>query len=307
MQTVPLSLNLGGKLFSLATPQVMGIINTTPDSFYAGSRTHGAEALRARIRQILDEGGTMVDVGGCSTRPGNTLPNEAEECRRLRPALELLSKEFPEVPVSVDTFRSNVAKMAVEEYGVHLINDIAGGAADPDMYKTIARLRVPYILMHIEGTPETMHRAAVYQPNVETALYDYFRVRVEDLREAGVEEIVLDAGFGFSKSSRDNYRLLMRSGEALRPFRLPILVGVSRKRMVWQCLESSPAEALNGTTVLHTAALLTDAADILRVHDVREAVEAVKLTRQLSEAVSPIEGELPPSTIYRLVKPLALS
>lgn len=275
------TLNLGGRLFSLAQPQVMGIVNVTPDSFYSGSRVSGEDALRARFEEIAREGGTMIDLGGCSTRPGCTMPSSQEEMDRLRPALKLWRDEYSDIPLSVDTFRADVAAMAVEEYGANLINDIAGGCEDDKMFSTVARLGVPYILMHLEGRVAGMHHEATYLPDVETAVLDYFVRKVDTLRQLGAKDIILDPGFGFSKSPDDNYRLLVRCAEALAPLQLPILIGVSRKRMVWQLLESSAAEALNGTTVLHTIALLQGGADILRVHDVRAAVEAIRLVERM--------------------------
>ena len=280
------TLNLRGQLMDLSTPQVMGIINVTPDSFYAGSRRSGEKAITERIEQILREGGTLVDVGGCSTRPGNRLPDEAEEMERLRPALELLSKHYPQVPISVDTFRSRVARMAVEEYGAAIVNDISGGLAEEQMFRTVGGLGVAYILMHISGTVETMHEESHYEPNVESAVADFFIRQVAALRKEGVNDIILDAGFGFSKSPEDNYRLMAHCADAFRDLGLPLLVGVSRKRMIWRLLDSSPDEALNGTTVLNTIALMLDGADILRVHDVREAVEAVKLVAQIKTYLS---------------------
>ena len=275
------TLNLGGRLFSLAQPQVMGIVNVTPDSFYSGSRVSGEDALRARFEEIVREGGTMIDLGGCSTRPGCTMPSSQEEMDRLRPALKLWRDEYSDIPLSVDTFRADVAAMAVEEYGANLINDIAGGSEDDKMCSTVARLGVPYILMHLEGRVAGMHHEATYLPDVETAVLDYFVRKVDTLRQLGAKDIILDPGFGFSKSPDDTYRLLARCAEALAPLQLPILIGVSRKRMVWQLLESSAAEALNGTTVLHTIALLQGGADILRVHDVRAAVEAIRLVERM--------------------------
>lgn len=275
------TLNLGGRLFSLAQPQVMGIVNVTPDSFYSGSRVSGEDALRARFEEIVREGGTMIDLGGCSTRPGCSMPSSQEEMDRLRPALKLWRDEYSTIPLSVDTFRADVAAMAVEEYGANLINDISGGSEDEKMFSTVARLGVPYILMHLEGRVAGMHHEATYLPDVETAVLDYFVRKVDTLRQLGAKDIILDPGFGFSKSPDDNYSLLARCAEALASLQLPILIGVSRKRMVWQLLESSAAEALNGTTVLHTIALLQGGADILRVHDVRAAVEAIRLVERM--------------------------
>lgn len=279
------TLNLHGQLFDLSSPCVMGIINVTPDSFYSGSRKEGEKALRQRIEEIITEGGAMVDVGGCSTRPGAILPTAEEEKARLKPLLSLMQKEYPTLPLSVDTFRADIAAWSVEEYGANIINDISGGAGDREMFATVARLQVPYILMHMEGGIEGMHTEVNYRPNVETAVLDFFIQKVAELRALGVKDIILDPGYGFSKHQKDNFRLLGKSGEAFRALGLPILTGYSRKRAIWQTLSSSPEEALNGTTVLNTIALLQETADILRVHDVREAVEAIKLVQTLKEAL----------------------
>lgn len=279
------TLNLHGRLFVLSTPQVMGIVNVTPDSFYAGSRRHGEEAFRQRVEEIIEQGGSMIDVGGCSTRPGASLPSEEEEKERLRPFLAFMQREYPTLPLSVDTFRAGIAAWAVEEYGADIINDITGGAGDPNMFCTMARLGVPYILMHMEGGLEGMHHEVDYKPNVETAVLDFFIQKVATLRELGVKDIILDPGYGFSKHTADNFRLLGQSGKAFHSLGLPILTGYSRKRTVWQTLNTSPDEALNGTTVLNTVALLQGTADILRVHDVKEAVEAVKLVQALRAAL----------------------
>lgn len=277
------TLNIKGKIFDLSTPQVMGIINVTPDSFYTGSRKTGEKEIRERIDEILYEGGTIVDVGGCSTRPGNSIPDKKEEMQRLIPVLKILRDEYPSVVVSVDTFHADIAKAACLEYGAHIINDISGGNADPEMFDTVARLDVPYILMHMRGEIATMHKATPYTPNVETAVLDFFIDKVAHLRQIGIKDIIIDPGYGFSKLPEDNYRLLAHSNRALRALALPILTGVSRKRMIWQTLESTPEEALNGTTVLNTFALLSDTADILRVHDVKAAVEAVKIVAEIKK------------------------
>lgn len=277
------TLNLNGRLFDISTPQVMGIVNVTPDSFYAGSRISSEKALRERVRQIIDEGGTMVDLGACSTRPGSNPLSEEEEMERLEAPLRLLHDEFPEIPVSVDTYRSSIARRAVQEFGVALINDISGGTADSAMFDTIAQLQVPYILMHLRGGIEQMHQTAPYEPNVETAVMDFFIERVGQLRALGAKDIILDPGYGFSKTMEDNYRLFARSAKSFDALQCPILVGISRKRMVWQLLNSSPEEALNGTSALHTSILLDGGADILRVHDVRAAVEVIGITKQIRQ------------------------
>ena len=271
-------LNIKGNLVSLDTPVVMGILNVTPDSFYAASRQRGETDIERRIETILSEGGAWIDVGGYSSRPDAEDVSPEEEMRRLEPALRLLRDRYPEVPVSLDTFRAEVARWGVEEYGVALINDISGGELDEAMFRTVAGLRVPYLLMHMRGTPRTMQRHTDYADLMEEVML-YFARKVRELRLLGVNDIILDPGFGFSKTLEQNYRL-MRHLEEFAVFELPLLVGVSRKSMIYRLLDATPEESLNGTTVLNTFALL-HGADILRVHDVRQAVEAVRVVRQL--------------------------
>ena len=271
-------LNIKGNLVSLDTPVVMGILNVTPDSFYAASRQRGETDIERRIETILSEGGAWIDVGGYSSRPDAEDVSPEEEKRRLEPALRLLRDRYPEVPVSLDTFRAEVARWGVEEYGVALINDISGGELDEAMFRTVAGLRVPYLLMHMRGTPRTMQRHTDYADLMEEVML-YFARKVRELRLLGVNDIILDPGFGFSKTLVQNYRL-MRHLEEFAVFELPLLVGVSRKSMIYRLLDATPEESLNGTTVLNTFALL-HGADILRVHDVRQAVEAVRIVRQL--------------------------
>ena len=251
----------------------MGILNVTPDSFYAASRVTDAEAVVARARQILDEGGKIVDVGACSTRPGSTPVDEDGEWRRLDGALSALRRALPDALLSVDTFRSAVARRCVQEYGVQIINDIGGGERDPQMFETVAELGVPYVLTH-DGTlfPDPSTADEAYLASVAR----YLAERLQRLYDLGVADVILDPGFGFGKTLEQNYLLLSRLGDFIRLFpSCPFLVGVSRKRMVWQLLGTTPDEALNGTTVLHTVALQAGA-HILRVHDVRAAVEAIK-------------------------------
>ena len=271
-------LNIKGNLVSLDTPVVMGILNVTPDSFYAASRQRGEADIERRIETILSEGGAWIDVGGYSSRPDAEDVSPEDEKRRLEPALRLLRDRYPEVPVSLDTFRAEVARWGVEEYGVALINDISGGELDEAMFRTVAGLRVPYLLMHMRGTPRTMQRHTDYADLMEEVML-YFARKVRELRLLGVNDIILDPGFGFSKTLEQNYRL-MRHLEEFAVFELPLLVGVSRKSMIYRLLDATPEESLNGTTVLNTFALL-HGADILRVHDVRQAVEAVRIVRQL--------------------------
>jgi dihydropteroate synthase len=271
-------LNIKGVLTSLETPVVMGILNVTPDSFYSDSRKQTEAAIEDRIRTILSEGGQMIDVGGYSSRPDAAEVTPDEEMKRLALALNILKTHYPDVTVSVDTFRASVAEQAVEEYGVAIINDISGGDLDAAMFETIARLRVPYIIMHMRGTPKTMQQHTDYTDMMGEIILDFSR-KVRRLRLLGVNDIVLDPGFGFSKTLDQNYTLMSRLGE-FREFALPLLVGVSRKSMIYKFLGGTPADSLNGTTVLNTLALL-NGADILRVHDVKAAVEAVKIISKL--------------------------
>lgn len=274
-----LTLNLSGRLVSLEKPLVMGIVNVTPDSFFAGSRIDGAKALGERLDTLVREGAALADLGAYSSRPGAEEVSPEEERRRLRPALQILRDEYPDLPVSVDTFRSDVARMAVEEYGASMINDISGGGLDPAMYRTMAELQVPYILMHMKGDPQTMQQQASYS-DVTLEVIDYFAQRVGQLLELGVHDIILDPGFGFSKTTAQNYELLAQLGSLVEAFTQPLLVGVSRKSMIYRPLGISPEEALNGTTFLHALAL-ERGAKILRVHDVRPAIEAVQLYEEL--------------------------
>ena len=278
-----LTLNLSGQLLSLERAVVMGIINVTPDSFYSTSRIAGEQELRTRIDTLLREGASIADLGAYSSRSGAEDVSAQEEMRRLAPALRILRDEYPALPVSVDTFRADVARWAVQEYGVAMINDISGGALDPQMYPTIAGLQVPYILMHMRGTPQTMGEQTDYQDLI-LDLIDYFIQRVGQLTELGVHDIVLDPGFGFSKTLEQNYELLARMSDLGTVLPQPLLVGISRKSMIYRLLGQTPEEALNGTSILHAFAL-ERGAKILRVHDVAPAVEAIRLY----EAMHPYE------------------
>lgn len=278
-KTIHYTLNVRGRLLDLSKPQVMGILNVTPDSFYAGSRMETEEAVRGRVKQIIAEGGSMIDVGAYSSRSGAADVSAEEEMERLRRGMRIVREEAPEIPVSVDTFRADVAKMAVEELGVDIINDISGGELDKEMFKTVAKLGVPYILMHMKGTPQTMQQAPHYEDLMKEVML-YFAEKVQQLRDLGQKDIVLDPGYGFAKTIDHNYELLKHQ-EMLEVFELPLLVGVSRKSMIYRFLGSSPEEALNGTTVLNTLAL-QKGANILRVHDVKEAVEVVRLVEKFS-------------------------
>lgn len=276
-----LLLNIGGRLLSLDHPRIMGILNATPDSFYAGSRCGNDETIIAnRARAIIEEGGDMIDVGAYSSRRDATdIPLE-EEWQRLDRALSVIRGLYPDAILSVDTFRAEIARRSVERHGVQIINDISGGELDKTMFETVASLHVPYILMHMRGTPQTMQQQTHYD-NLMAEITGYFARRVDRLHQLGVSDIILDPGFGFSKTLDDNYLLMHRLHE-LQPLGLPILTGISRKSMIYKLLGSSPEESLTGTTVLNTIALM-GGTHILRVHDVREAVETVKIvTKTLS-------------------------
>ena len=276
---LPYTINVRGQLLNLSKPQVMGILNVTPDSFYAGSRMETEDAIRKRVRQIADEGGEMIDVGAYSSRPGAADVSSKEEMERLRRGMKIVGEECPDLPVSVDTFRADVAKMCVEELGVDIINDISGGGLDKAMFPTVAKLGVPYILMHMKGTPQTMQEAPHYDDLLKEVML-YFAERIQRLRDLGQKDIILDPGYGFAKTLEHNYELLQHQ-EMLHVFELPLLVGVSRKSMIYKLLNCTPDEALNGTTVLNTIAL-QKGANILRVHDVREAKEVVRLCLNLA-------------------------
>ncbi|AXE21070.1 dihydropteroate synthase [Runella rosea] len=267
------TLNIGGKLLDLSTPQVMGIMNITPDSFYSESRVNQLDEAYKKAERMLSEGASILDLGGHSTRPGADAVSEQEERKRILPVVEMLCKHFPNAILSIDTFRASVARQAVEA-GAHIINDIAGGNLDPQMFETVAALNVPYILMHSRGTPQTMKDLNQYEDLVTDVLQE-LQAKIYQLQQLGVKDIVADMGFGFAKNADQNYVLLneLRSFQALN---VPILAGVSRKSMIWRKLNITPDQSLNGTTVLNTVALL-NGASILRVHDVKEAVEAVKL------------------------------
>lgn len=267
-------INANGMLLDLSTPCVMGILNVTPDSFYAGSRMRTEEEIARRVEQIVSEGAGIIDIGAYSSRPNADNVSSQEEMERLRAGLTVLRKIAPDAVVSVDTFRADVARMCVEEYGVAIINDIAAGEMDKEMFRTVADLNVPYIMMHMQGTPQDMQRHPHYD-NLLKEVFQYFARKVQQLRDLGVKDIILDPGFGFGKTLEHNYELLAHL-EEFRIFELPLLVGVSRKSMIYRLLGTTPQESLNGTTVLDTICLLKGA-DILRVHDVKEAVETVRI------------------------------
>lgn len=273
-----MTINIKGELVSFDHPLIMGILNVTPDSFYAGSRKQNEAEIAKRIESILDEGGDMVDIGGYSSRPDAADVSETEELERLKLALELIKRDYPGTIVSIDTFRASIARVAVEEYGAAIINDISGGQLDEAMFPTIAALKVPYILMHMRGTPKTMQQQTDYR-HLTADILKYFSEKVDKLFQLGVNDVILDPGFGFSKTLEQNYELMSHLSD-FRLFGLPILVGISRKSMIYKLLDSTPAESLNGTTVLNTYALL-NGANILRVHDVKEAVETARIVNQI--------------------------
>lgn len=275
---VQYTINVGGKLLDLGEPQVMGILNVTPDSFYGKSRKQSDEEIGARVRAILQEGGSIIDIGAYSSRPGAADVPVETEMSRLRHGLEILRREAPDAIVSVDTFRADAARMCVEEYGVQIVNDISGGELDDRMFDTVAELGVPYILMHIKGNPQNMQENPQYD-DLMCEMLVYFGSKVQRLHEIGVKDIILDPGFGFAKTLDHNYELMNRM-EDLKVLGLPLLVGVSRKSMIYRLLGTSPEEALNGTTALHAMSLLKGAS-ILRVHDVREAVETVEIVKKI--------------------------
>ena len=274
------SLNLRGKLYSLCEPKIMGILNVTPDSFYAESRTSDEEHIAARVQQLMDDGADMIDIGGYSSRSGADDVSPEEEMNRLRRGLRVVRRLYPEVPISVDTFRADVARMCVEEEGADIINDISGGMMDRQMFRTVARLGVPYILMHMQGTPDTMQQAPHYD-NLRREVMLYFAERIDRLCQMGAKDIIVDPGFGFGKTLEHNYELFHHLDD-FNLFNLPLLVGISRKSMIHKLLGGTPQTSLNGTTVLNTIALMKGV-HILRVHDVKEAVEAKRIVMKMKE------------------------
>ncbi len=274
------TINIDGELLDLTTPKVMGILNVTPDSFYSGSRKQTEEEILQRCHQIMEEGGTMIDVGAQSTAPTSSLLTAKEEAARLMPALKLIRRALPEAILSVDTFYADVARQAVEEYGVQIINDISAGQIDSRMFSVMAELNVPYVLMHMRGTPQNMQKQTNYDNLFQDITY-FFSERIAQLKSLGVNDVIIDPGFGFSKTVMQNFEL-MAYLKYFHIFDEPILVGISRKSMIYRLLGNSPEESLNGTTVLNSIALLSGAS-ILRVHDVKEAVECVLLTSQIKQ------------------------
>lgn len=271
----------GGKIIDFSTPKIMAIINATPDSFYSESRTLNKETLLQKVQKAINSGATILDVGGYSTRPGAEEVTEKEEAERVAFALKTIRQEYPNIPISIDTFRGNVARIAVKEFNVGMINDVSGFELDNDMLNAIVELQVPYILMHSKGDPKTMQTLTEYDDFLSDIL-QYFAKKIAILRKKGFnKEIIIDPGFGFAKTIEQNYTLL-RKLDIFECFRSPILVGISRKSMIYKAIGCSAEEALNGTTILNSFAL-ERGANILRVHDVKEAAECIKLYNLLGK------------------------
>ena len=268
------SINVKGELKEITRPWVMGILNVTPDSFYAGSRCDMTEKIEHRVTEMVEEGADVIDIGAYSTRPGAAEVSADEEYTRLKVGMDVVRRLAPGVMTSVDTFRADVAARCVEELGVDMVNDVSGGQLDGDMFKTVARLQVPYIVMHMRGTPATMQQLTQYD-DVTAEVLEWLARKVDALHQMGIADVIADPGFGFSKTVDQNYEMLSQLN-AFTKLDVPLLVGVSRKSMIYKFFGTTPAEALNGTTVLNTLALL-QGAHILRVHDVKMAREAVKL------------------------------
>ena len=261
----------------LDRPRIMGIVNLTPDSFYGKSRVKRDDAIKKRVGTMLSEGADFIDLGGYSSRPGAAHVSEQEECDRILPAIRVILKNYPDTLISIDTFRSSIARIAYEE-GASIINDISGGQMDEQMFKTISEIRIPYILMHMRGNPKTMDSLIVYD-NLFKEMIIYFERKIKELNDLGVQDIIADPGFGFAKSLDQNYELL-KNFTYFEVLGYPLLVGLSRKSMIFKLLDVQPSEALNGTTVLNTVSLLKKAS-ILRVHDIKEAKEVVNLVAKL--------------------------
>lgn len=275
---IPYSIQVNGRLMDLSVPRVMGILNVTPDSFYAGSRKQTARDIAERVEQLMEEGADIIDIGAYSSRPNAKDVTAEEEMERLEKGLRIIRQLAPDAVVSVDTFRASVAQRCVGEYGVAMINDISAGELDSCMFETVACLGVPYIMMHMQGTPQNMQVAPHYD-NLIQDIMTYFARKIQALRELGQKDIIVDPGFGFGKTLEHNYELMNRL-ERLKILELPVLVGVSRKSMVYKLLDITPDESLNGTSVLHTIALLKGAS-ILRVHDVRACREVVRIVEKM--------------------------
>jgi dihydropteroate synthase len=276
------NINIGGELLDLSNPCIMGIINLTPDSFYDGDTLKTEIEILERVELMVSEGASIIDVGSVSTRPGAELISTKEELERLIPMVKAIRKHFPEIPLSIDTYRSWVAIRVMDETGPVIVNDISGGSLDSKMFETIGKIQVPYILTHIQGTPQNMQDNPFYKDVVREVSAELSE-SVRKLNRLGVVDVLIDPGFGFGKNLNHNYQLLNRL-DSFKVFQLPVVVGLSRKSLVWKVLESDPYDALNGTTVVNTMALL-GGADILRVHDVKPAVEAIRIFLQLKDSL----------------------
>ena len=281
------TLNCKGRLLVVDKPLVMGIINTTPDSFYSESRQENLDTVLAKAEIMIEEGATILDVGGQSTRPGSEKLTEEEEIKRVIDPIAAINKSFPEIVISIDTYYSNVAKMAVEA-GASVVNDISAGSIDSKMIRTVAALKVPYVLMHMQGTPQTMQQQPMYE-NVTREVLDFLIKKVHDLHHSGITDIIVDPGFGFGKTIAHNFELL-RNLPVFKMLNCPLLLGISRKSTIYKTLGTTTEKSLNGTTVLHTIGLL-NGASILRVHDVREAMEAIKLVDAYKQAANTSSGK----------------
>lgn len=276
-----LTIKCRGELLDLSEPKIMGILNLTPDSFYDGGRYTTKEKIIDQVGKMVVEGSDILDIGAYSTKPGAELVTEKEELERLVPVIELIKREFPDLLLSLDTFRSEIARIAVTDYSIDIINDISAGDMDKKMLETIAKLNVPYIMMHMQGTPQTMQQNPEYM-NVVKEIILYFSEKINKIKLLGINDVIIDPGFGFGKTIDHNYQLLKYLPD-FRILELPIMVGLSRKSMIYKTLNTTPDESLNGTTVLNTLALV-GGANILRVHDVREAKETIKLYQKYSNA-----------------------
>ncbi|MBO0321894.1 dihydropteroate synthase [Muricauda sp. CAU 1633] len=272
-----MTINCKGKLIDLSVPKVMGILNLTPDSFYDGGKYKDEAAIMKQVEKMLEDGASFIDMGAYSSRPGAEHVDEDEELKRMLPIVELILSHFPDTLISVDTFRSKVAAESLER-GAAIINDISAGNLDPEMFSTIAKFQVPYIMMHLKGTPQSMQKEAVYDDLIKDLRF-YFSQKMQEATSKKINDIIIDPGFGFAKTTEQNYTLLNHL-DLFKTYEAPLLIGLSRKSMIYKVLNSSPKEALNGTTALHTIALLKGV-NILRAHDVKEAVECVKLVEAL--------------------------
>ena len=277
-----MTINCKGHLIDLSSPKVMGILNSTPDSFYDGGKHNSEKAIIKHVEQMLLEGATFIDIGAYSSKPGADFVSEDEELARILPIITRVLKEFPEALLSIDTFRSRVAKECIQ-MGAALINDISAGKLDDTMLNTVADLHAPYIMMHMRGTPQTMQKQTVYNNLVKDILF-YFSERIAAARQLGIVDMIIDPGFGFAKTLEQNFELLNQL-ELFNMLELPLLVGVSRKSMIYKTLQNSASQALNGTTALNTIAL-QKGANILRVHDVKEAIETIKLVQSLNPKIA---------------------